>query len=155
MKKFFVSDNPVIVSVVILTFIFLLLSILHFYWAFGGRLWYKDVLPTNSKGLNRMNPGKAVTLVVAFGLLFFALLTLAGSGLFDKYIQKRYFRFGALGIMIIFLLRAIGDFEFVGFFKTVKTSPFAINDTRFFSPLCLFIAFLSLLIFIFGNKMSP
>jgi hypothetical protein len=154
MKKVFVSKKLVIVCVCINTFIFLLLSIMHFYWALGGRLWYEDVLPTNSNGLNRMNPGRTGTLFVAFGLLFFALLTLAGIGLFGKYIQKRYVRFGTILIMFIFMLRAMGDFRLVGFFKTVKTTRFAINDSQFFSPLCLFIALLSLLIFMYGDKLS-
>jgi hypothetical protein len=148
MRNLFISENLVLVCVAINILIFLLLSILHFYWAFGGRLWYQDVLPANSKGLKQINPGRAGTIFVAFGLLFFASLTLASLGLFDKYIKYGVLRFGTLLIMFIFLLRAMGDFRFVGFFKTVKTTQFAINDTRFFSPLCLFIAFLSLLIFI-------
>jgi len=37
----------------------------------------------------------------------------------------------------IFILRAIGDFRLVGFFKRVRGSPFAQWDTAAYSPLCL------------------
>ena len=45
-----------IIPVIINTVIFILLSILHFYWASGGKLWYNDVLPTSSNGLHKLNP---------------------------------------------------------------------------------------------------
>jgi hypothetical protein len=140
--------SVLVVSVIINTVIFILLSLIHFYWAFGGRLWYADVLPTNSRGSERLNPGTIAGLFVAFALLFFALITTGNRGLFNRYIKMTYFRYGALLIAVIFFLRAIGDFRFIGFFKTVKHTRFAINDTQFFSPLCLFISLLSLLIFV-------
>jgi hypothetical protein len=141
-----------IIPVIINTVIFILLAILHFYWAFGGKLWYDDVLPTSSNGLHRFNPSTNATLVIAFGLLFMALITAGNQGLFDSYIKRTYFRFGALIIAIVFSLRAIGDFKFIGFFKRVKWTRFAINDTQIFSPLCLFISLLSVLIFIFTRS---
>jgi hypothetical protein len=50
------------------------------------------------------------------------------------------FKVGLCGLAMIFALRAIGDFHWVGFFKSVRHTPFARNDTRFFSPLCVVIA---------------
>ncbi|KRE83053.1 hypothetical protein ASG89_13045 [Paenibacillus sp. Soil766] len=38
------------------------------------------------------------------------------------------------------VLRAIGDFKYLGFFKKVKHTSFSYYDTRFYSPLCLFLA---------------
>ncbi len=140
-----------IIPVIINTVIFLLLSMLHFYWAFGGKLWYDDVLPTSSNELNKLNPSTTAGLIIAFGLLCLALITVGNQGLFDRYIKRKYFRYGTLIIAIIFFLRAIGDFRFIGFFKTVKWTRFGINDTQIFSPLCLFITLLSVLIFI-SNK---
>jgi hypothetical protein len=125
---------------------------LHFYWAFGGKLWFVDVLPTNSSGLKKINPGMAAGIIIAIVLLFLALITIGNLGLFDKYIQGKYFRYGALVIAVIFLLRAIGDFKFIGFFKKVTKTRFAINDTNIFSPLCLFIALISLIIFIISKS---
>lgn len=142
-----------IILIAINTIIFLLLSILHFYWAFGGKLWFEDVLPTNSGGLKKINPGMAAGLIIAFGLLFMALITIGNLGSFDKFIQGKYFRYGTFVIAIIFFLRTIGDFKFFGFFKKVTRTRFAINDTKIFSPLCLFIALISIMIFIL-NKSS-
>ncbi|HVG42802.1 MAG TPA: DUF3995 domain-containing protein [Chitinophagaceae bacterium] len=140
------------IPVIINTVIFSLLSILHFYWSFGGKLWYDKVLPTSSNGLNTLNPSSAARFAVAVGLLFFALITAGTKGLFDPYINRTYFRYGALVIALIFFLRAMGDFKFVGFSKRVKETKFAIADTQIFSPLCLFIAVLSVLIFIGTSK---
>lgn len=139
------------VLIAINTVIFLTLSALHFYWAFGGKLWYANVLPTNSMGSKRINPSVMTTLIVAFGLLLLAFITIGNSGTLVKHINRKYFGYGALLISVIFFLRAIGDFKFVGFFKTVNKTRFAVNDTRFFSPLCVFIAIISLLIFILNK----
>ena len=154
MTKYTNKHRILIFSVVVNTAIFLSLSILHFYWAFGGKLWYEDVLPTNSSGLRRMNPSTTAGLIIAFGLIFLAFITAGNKGLFDKYVKRKYFRYGALIIAVIFFLRAIGDFKFIGFFKTVTRTRFGINDTQIFSPLCLFIALLSLFIFMF-NRNKP
>jgi hypothetical protein len=155
MKKSGFKPRMLIIPVVINTVIFLLLSILHFYWAFGGVLWYDDVLPTSSNGLHRMNPDSTATLIIAFALLLLASITAGNQGSLDKYVKRTYFRYGALIIAIIFLFRTIGDFKFIGFFKTVKWTRFGINDTHFFSPLCLFISLLSVLIFILNRTVNP
>ena len=42
----------------------------------------------------------------------------------------------ALGLLV----RAIGDFGYVGFFKRKGGNPFARLDTRVYSPLCLLLA---------------
>jgi hypothetical protein len=153
------KNNPfngrvVTIGVLINTTIFILLSALHFYWAFGGKIWYDEVLPTSSNGLHKFNPTIGSSLFVAAGLLFLALITAGNHGLFDKHLRRVYFRYGALIIAIIFLLRAIGDFKFIGFFKKVKWTNFGVNDTWIFSPLCSLIFLLSMFIFIF-NRSEP
>jgi hypothetical protein len=140
-------------AVIINTAIFFSLSILHFYWGFGGRLWYNDVLPTNSTGSQQLSPSITATLIIGFGLLFFALITITNHRLFIRYNQT-FFRYGTVAIAIIFLIRAIGDFKFIGFFKTIKFTRFGINDTQIFSPLCLFISLLSLIIFVLSRDKS-
>ena len=138
-------------AIIINSIIFLLLSILHFYWAFGGQLWFGAVLPKNANGLKMLNPVMVASLIVALGLLFLAFVTIGNLGLFDNFIKGIYFRYGTLVIAAVFFLRAIGDFKFVGFFKTVTGTRFAINDTQFFSPLCLFIGAISVIIFILNK----
>ena len=153
--KTYSKRSILIIAVTVNTVIFILLSILHFYWAFGGKLWYDDVLPTSSNMQHKLNPSATAGLIIAFGLLFLALLTAGNLGLFDRYIKRTYFRYSTFIITIIFLLRAIGDFKFIGFFKTVKSTSFGLNDTCFFSPLSSLIALLSLLIFIVSRYSHP
>lgn len=46
----------------------------------------------------------------------------------------------------IFILRAIGDFKYVGFFKKVRNTEFAKTDSKWFAPLCLTIGIFGILI---------
>lgn len=46
---------------------------------------------------------------------------------------------------IVFLLRAIGKGKYVGFFKKIKHTRFAKQDTAFYSPLCVWISLIFLL----------
>ncbi|MHA4842919.1 DUF3995 domain-containing protein [Flavitalea antarctica] len=142
------------VLIAVNTIILLLLSCLHFYWGFGGTLWYDEVLPTNSTGSERLNPGTVATFVVAFALQLLALITIGNSGVWDKLVKRRYFRYGALLISVAFFARALGDFKFFGFFKTVRATRFGVNDTQLFSPLCVFIAVISLLIFVLNRTLK-
>ncbi|MEJ7823104.1 MAG: DUF3995 domain-containing protein [Chitinophagaceae bacterium] len=154
MKTYSIKRSILTIAVIINTVIFILLSLLHFYWAFGGVNWLHEVLPTSSNGVNRMNPGMAATLIVAFGLLLLSIITAGNFGLFNRYFKRKYFSYGALLIAIIFFLRALGDFKFIGFFKTIKSTKFAINDTQIFSPLCLFVSLLSMVIFLFSRNIK-
>jgi hypothetical protein len=43
-------------------------------------------------------------------------------------------------LALVFALRALGDFRFVGFFKSMGDEPFRSWDTWLYSPLCLAIA---------------
>ena len=113
------------------------LSALHFYWAFGGRYgWDKAVPYKDAEPL--FTPGKAATLLVAVALLLFSGLALllrwpaAELGAWPRY----------LGWLLagIFLLRAVGDFKYCGFFKRLRGTEFAVRDSFFYSPLCLFLS---------------
>jgi uncharacterized protein DUF3995 len=46
-------------------------------------------------------------------------------------------RSGTAAVAIVFMVRAIGDRRYVGFFKRVRGTRFARLDTRIYSPLCL------------------
>jgi hypothetical protein len=58
---------------------------------------------------------------------------------------------GNLAIAIIFLIRAIGDFRYVGFLKKIKNTKFAKKDTKYYSPLCSLISVLAFIIY-FAQK---
>lgn len=135
-----------IILVIINTLIFLMVSLLHVYWAFGGR-WGADAAhPTNSSGERIINPGMGITLMVASGLMLFALITLGNLGIFDSIISKNYIVYGTCLIAFIFLLRSIGEFHYLGFFKRIKDTDFGRLDSKIYSPLCLFIGLISLMI---------
>lgn len=129
---------------IVLVVIFILLSSIHFYWAFGGTWAINAALPTDENGNKLFQPSMFASLVVAFGLLFFAFIVIIHTYIFlyDNSIFiiliKKY---GLKIIAFIFLFRAIGDFKYVGLFKKNKNSVFAIQDTKYFTPLC-FIIFL-------------
>jgi len=114
---------------VIAAAILALLGMIHLYWAAGGTFGKSAALPT-ANGKAVLHPTPWITIVVAFGLFAMAALVL--------------WRVWLWPIAGIFLLRAIGDFHYVGFFKRVRDSQFAKLDTWFYSPLCLLLASLIL-----------
>ena len=116
-----------------------LLSVLHVYWAFGGTWGIAAAIPV-SGGRPAFTPSRASTLLVAFGLAVAAFAVL---------LQGRMLRLGLppllviwlnIGLGLIFLARAIGDFRLVVFFKRHHGTLFAVRDTWFYSPLCLLLA---------------
>lgn len=134
-----------ITSISILLFsIFSFLSGIHFYWAFGGKWGTKVVYPILNEQNEATMPGIVPTLTVAFGLLFFAVFTLLHADFFELMIPNWLDKTGLFMLTVIFLLRTIGDFKYIGFFKKIKDTKFAINDTKYYSPLCLLISLLNL-----------
>jgi uncharacterized membrane protein SirB2 len=127
--------------------IFLGLSTLHFYWLLGGKWGLDSAVPQHERSGNKVFvPSVLSTLLVATGLLGFAFIELGNTTLFSGWMELKYFHWGNLVIAFIFLARAIGDFRYVGFFKRIRNTEFAQQDTRYFTPLCLYIATTSILI---------
>lgn len=126
----------------ILAIIFIFLSGLHFYWALFGIKDPTAVLPAGKDGSLKMKPGKIGTVAVGLFLAFFAIIYL--NPFLDVF-PFRGIQYVSLGVGILFLLRAIGDFKYLGFFKTVKGTNFASMDSNYYAPLALTV---SLLIFI-------
>src|SRR3989338_3112836 len=112
----------------LLFLIFLFISSIHFYWAFGGKWGGDSVLPTKDDNNTKvLNPSVLPTLIVAFGLLGFGLFILVMSGLIPFNIPEWLFNYG-------------------GFFKKIKQTKFGKNDTNYFSPLCLVIGILTIIL---------
>jgi Protein of unknown function (DUF3995) len=127
--------------------IFTAIAALHIYWAAGGRKWANAVLPEMPGNAQKLFvPGKLITLAVAAGLLFFAFIALGAVSLFGSFLSNNFFIYGNALICVIFLLRAIGDFKYAGFFKKVQDTVFAKNDTKYFIPLCIVISIIAFLI---------
>lgn len=104
--------------------IFALLALLHFYWALRGLSGSSAAIPEIG-GKPAFKPTKAATAAVGLVLLGTAAIVL---------MQVKLLLAGAA---VVLLLRAIGDFRLVGFFKRQSGSPFARLDTLLYSPLCL------------------
>jgi hypothetical protein len=116
--------------------VFLGLALLHVYWAFGGRIGIAAAIPERD-GKPLFQPGPAATLVVAALLLCASALILERAGLGRDLLPARLRLWGTGGLAAVFVARAIGDFNHVGFFKRPRATVFAKRDTRFFSPLAL------------------
>lgn len=131
---------------IVLFFIFLTLGIIHFYWAFGGELGIKSAIPTKEGNKDfDFRPSIFATLLVGVILVAFSCFYLIQT----DFITIKLPEWTNLFLWILpslFLLRAIGEFKYVGFFKSIKTTTFAKWDTKLFSPLCLFIGLIGIII---------
>lgn len=130
--------TPIIAWTLIL--IFSALALLHVYWALGngGTNALTGTIPERA-GKPLFKPGRGITLIVALGLFGFALTVFGILG-YLPFVPSWLFRLGVSGIALLFFLRALGDFRYLGFTKTIRNTPFARNDTRYYAPLCLVLA---------------
>ena len=112
------------------------IAALHVYWALGGLRGAKDAIP-ELDGKPLFQPGAAATLVVA-GLLAVASALVVerahvGPGIVPSWVS----RWGTWGVAVVLTARAVGEFNYLGFFKRQRGTRFARLDTRFYSPLAL------------------
>ncbi len=124
----------------LLIIIFVVLSVVHFYWAFGGKWGIDSALPTNEDGVRVLNPRAIESAIVGVGLLLFAIFYLVRTGVLSITLPSWLILYAGWILPSIFLLRVIGDFKYVGLFKKLKSTKFAKKDTRYFIPLCAFLA---------------
>jgi len=121
--------------------VFFVLSLVHFNWVVGGKFGFAKALPTNVNGERVLNPQKKDSLIVALGLLLFALyyLQVGVVGLHLIAGPQWLLTFLGWGIPLVFFLRIIGDFKYIGIFKKIKDTGFAVLDNKFYIPLCFFL----------------
>lgn len=125
------------------TLILTVISFLHFYRA-PGRTWAADeAVPTKITGENLFTPKKTACAAVAFGLLLFALIDQGAAGVIEA-IKFPFVATMNYAIALLFFVRGIGNFQYVGFFKKLKSTLFAKYDARYCSPSCFLISTLSL-----------
>jgi len=113
----------------------IIMGLFHFYWAFGGKVGLDKVLPVKD-GKYLINPGRILTFIVGIFLLAFAFVAYLLR--FDVVIAD-YIVYAGWTLSALFILRAIGEFNAVGFFKKIKSTDFAEYDTKYFSPLCVYL----------------
>src|SRR3954447_7649208 len=109
---------------------------LHVFWAAGGSVGAGAVIP-ESAGRPLFRPGRLATLAVAFALFAAAAVVICRVWLLT---DNGFVRLGNWVLGLVFGLRAIGDFRWVGFFKRHRGTRFARWDDRLYSPLCLLLA---------------
>ncbi|MGE4318529.1 MAG: DUF3995 domain-containing protein [Deferribacterales bacterium] len=118
---------------------------LHFYWAMGGEKLSENVLPERPDGGKLFRPSAVGTFSV--GLVLLTVAVSVSAPIFMKGLEVFWIRLAAA---VIFFIRFVGDFRYVGLFKKMKSSGFARYDTLVYSPLSLFFAvvcFLSVMYF--------
>ncbi|AJO78116.1 DUF3995 domain-containing protein [Pseudomonas chlororaphis] len=121
---------------------FLLISLIHLYWAAGGKRGSEAAVPRvpgRRPGEWRplFKPAGFATLLVAVGLLLIAMLVCLRVGLYLPSVSHPSLQWTISAIAVLMFARAIGDSNLVGFFKEVSGSRFARLDTLFYSPLCV------------------
>jgi len=113
----------------ILTFalaaVFFLEGALHLYWGLSGNLPEDALISRDEDGVRLFDAQPVMT--IASGVLQWIsalIVVLPGSGL-------------KLGLAVLLLLRAMGELNYIGFFKRVRGSRYATLDTWLYSPLSL------------------
>jgi hypothetical protein len=132
--------------------LFAVLSFLHFFWAAGGKFGSGAVIPTGGGGERLFNPWPFGTILVAAALLGAMLVVLGRLRIWGAFLPSWIFYLGTWVISLLFLLRTIGDFQYIGFFKSVNDTKFAYWDTIVFSPLCLVVCIAAFLISYFEGQ---
>lgn len=111
--------------------VFLLLGGVHLFWVFGGLWGTQFAIPSTTTGEPVFQPRKGGTLLVACCLFAAAILNLG----FLAIGQWTYFWIG-----LLFGLRVMGDFKYVGLGKKIKNTPFAQKDATIFIPICIYLS---------------
>ncbi len=122
------------------SFIFLFISIIHFYWALGGKNGLQYSIPTQEDSTTPLFQPKILgTLFIAGSFLIFTAIMLNSQSYIDWKFITQYQKPLLWFLSIIFLLRSIGEFKYVGFSKKIKNTLFAKYDTQYYSPLCFWL----------------
>lgn len=114
--------------------------VFHLYWAMGGRVGADTVIPRRPAaegGEPLFHPSPLGTFSVALFLGEVIGLSVAVGRGADITLPWAWARLLLAVCGLVFVVRAIGEFRYVGFFKRIKDSRFAYWDTRLFSPVVL------------------
>jgi hypothetical protein len=125
----------------ITSLIFIIIGILHVFWAFGGKWGVNMALPTKDDSQSPvLQPRMAGTLFVGLLCFFASILLLVQVDWITIIKPSPLSKWLCIAGGTVFLLRAIGEGRYVGFFKKIKHTRFAKQDTALYSPLCLWIS---------------
>ena len=121
---------------IVIVVVFAVLALAHVYWAVGGRITWLAVVP-EVRGRPAFTPSAPATFVVAVALFACAGLVAATAGVLAIPVSPSVLTWLTFALALVLLLRAVGDFKLVGFFKRVRGTNFAHLDTVIYSPVCL------------------
>lgn len=127
----------------VLAAVFAALAALHVYWATRA---VPDVapaggaVPVRADGTPLFRPGRTSTLAVALLLGAAAIVVLGRTALIATLAPAALYRIATWVLGSVLLLRAIGEFRYVGLFKRRRGTRFATMDTWLYTPLCAALA---------------
>ncbi len=119
---------------------FAALALIHLNWLLGGSFGSHLLIPTDGNNRLLYKPNGTKVAVLCAGFLLFILVNLMRTGILVESTVEPISRYGIAAIGMLLLLRAIGDFSYVGFSKRFYNSRFAYTDSWIFSPVCLVMA---------------
>lgn len=115
--------------------ILFVLSGMHLYWVFGGQKGAKAAIPSTGTDL-LFKPSKIGTSIVAILLALAAWFVLELGRVVPIQFFHFFYFYGAGLLSCLFILRSIGDFKWVGFFKRKKRNGFCkMGYCALFAPL--------------------
>lgn len=118
---------------------FIVLSMWHFYMAFAGHSGESAAVPSRD-GKPIFVPSTGSTIAVGTVLMLCALLVACTAGMLPLALPTPLLTGLSCALALGLLARAVGDMNYVGFFKRVQGTSFARMDTLLYSPLCLVLA---------------
>ncbi|WML48384.1 DUF3995 domain-containing protein [Neobacillus sp. PS3-34] len=134
------------ILIAITSLIFIIIGMLHVFWAFGGSWGVNTALPTKDDiKLPVLRPRMLGTLFIGLLCFFASVLLIIQIDFFEVIKSSPLSKGLCIAGGIVFSLRAIGEGKYVGFLKKIKHTRFAKQDTAFYTPLCLWISFIFLL----------
>ena len=119
------------------------IAAVHLYWAAGGTAGKAGAIPSRG-GMPILSPSPLSTSLVGVALLGMAVVVGSTASLLPPLLPAGLLRGASAVLALVFAVRAVGEFRYVGFFKRVRGSVFAGRDTFLYSPLCLLIAFVAI-----------
>jgi hypothetical protein len=120
--------------------VFVALALWHFRMAMSPPSGEETGAVPSLGGRPLFVPSRKATVGVGVALLAFAALVASTGGLLPLGVPGIVLVGLSYALALGLLLRAIGEFRYVGFFKRVRGSRFATLDTLVYSPLCLLLA---------------
>ncbi len=118
--------------------VFILIGLIHLYWLLGGRRGFEIVLPFKPETRQPLfRPGKSEMAAVILVFWLFAAMLMMYGKLVPAVGPQWLPSASSWLIASVLLLRAIGEFRMLGFFKRIRSTAFGRMDTWLYSPLCL------------------